>query len=229
MTEAEWLKALEQRHGAELQQKFSMTSAAVCGLGGLGSNVAISLARAGLGTLLLIDFDRVDVSNLHRQQYRVSQLGMYKTEAMKQILSEISPYCKVITHTVKMTEENLSLIADCGIVCECFDSAECKAMLVNGVAERYPEKHIVSASGMSGLHTGNRIQTKRLGKRLLYPHPALVVLLGAAAAVLLAYSFIALEETDPLRIAAYVLAFCAMTLACIRIPDIVRWVQRFRQ
>ena len=166
MTEAEWLKALEQRHGAELQQKLSMTSAAVCGLGGLGSNVAISLARAGLGTLLLIDFDRVDVSNLHRQQYRVSQLGMYKTEAMKQILSEISPYCKVITHTVKMTEENLSLIADCGIVCECFDSAECKAMLVNGVAEHYPEKHIVSASGMSGLHTGNRIQTKRLGKRL---------------------------------------------------------------
>lgn len=70
---------------------------------------------------------------------------------------------------------------------------------------------------------------KRLGKRLLYPHPALVVLLGAAAAVLLAYSFIALEETDPLRIAAYVLAFCALTLACIRIPDIVRWVQRFRQ
>ena len=166
MTEAEWLKALEQRHGAELQQKFSMTSVAVCGLGGLGSNVAISLARAGLGTLLLIDFDRVDVSNLHRQQYRVSQLGMYKTEAMKQILSEISPYCKVITRTVKMTEENLSLIADCGIVCECFDNAECKAMLVNGVAEHYPEKHIVSASGMSGLHTGNRIQTKRLGKRL---------------------------------------------------------------
>ena len=166
MTEAEWLKALEQRHGAELQQKFSMTSVAVCGLGGLGSNVAISLARAGLGTLLLIDFDRVDVSNLHRQQYRVSQLGMYKTEAMKQILSEISPYCKVITHTVKMTEENMSLIADCGIVCECFDNAECKAMLVNGVAERYPEKYMVSASGMSGLHTGNRIQTKRFGKRL---------------------------------------------------------------
>ena len=166
MTEAEWLKALEQRHGAELQQKISMASAAVCGLGGLGSNVAISLARAGLGTLLLIDSDRVDVSNLHRQQYRVSQLGMYKTEAMKQILSEISPYCKVITHTVKMTEENLSLIADCGIVCECFDNAECKAMLVNGVAARYPEKYIVAASGMSGLHTGNRIQTKRLGKRL---------------------------------------------------------------
>lgn len=166
MTETEWLKALEQRHGAELQRKFSSACVAVCGLGGLGSNVAISLARAGVGTLLLIDFDRVDISNLHRQQYRFSQLGMYKTEAMKQTLSEISPYCNIITHTVKLTEENLSLLADCGIVCECFDNAECKAMLVNGISEHYPEKYIVAASGMSGLHTANRIQTKRLGKRL---------------------------------------------------------------
>ena len=166
MTETEWLKALEQRHGAELQREFSSACVAVCGLGGLGSNVAVSLARAGVGTLLLIDFDRVDISNLNRQQYNVSQLGMYKTEAMKQTLSEISPYCNVITHTVKLTEENLSLPADCGIVCECFDNAECKAMLVNGISEHYPEKYIVAASGMSGLHTANRIQTKRLGKRL---------------------------------------------------------------
>ena len=166
MTETEWLKALEQRHGAELQRKFSSACVAVCGLGGLGSNVAISLARAGVGTLLLIDFDRVDISNLHRQQYRFSQLGMYKTEAMKQTLSEISPYCNIITHTVKLTEKNLSLPADCDVVCECFDNAECKAMLVNGISEHYPEKYIVAASGMSGLHTANRIQTKRLGKRL---------------------------------------------------------------
>ena len=166
MTREEWLSILEQRHGAELQQKFSAAFVAVCGLGGLGSNVAISLARAGVGTLLLIDFDRVDISNLHRQQYRVSQLGMYKTEAMKQTLSEISPYCNVITHTVKLTEENLSLIAECGIVCECFDNAECKAMLANGISERYPEKYIAAASGMSGLHTGNLIITKKFGKRL---------------------------------------------------------------
>lgn len=166
MTKEEWLGIFEQRHGADLQQKFSSACVAVCGLGGLGSNVAISLARAGIGTLHLIDFDKVDISNLHRQQYAVSQLGMYKTEAMKQTLAEIAPYCVVVTHTVKLTEENLSLIADCDIVCECFDNAECKAILVNGVAERYHEKYIVAASGMSGLHTGNSIQTKRLGKRL---------------------------------------------------------------
>ena len=166
MTMVEWYNALEQRHGADLQRKFSSACVAVCGLGGLGSNVAISLARAGLGTLHLIDFDKVDISNLHRQQYAVSQLGMYKTEAMKQTLAEIAPYCNVLIDTVKFKEENLSLIADCDIVCECFDNAEYKAMLVNGIAERYPEKYIVAASGMSGLHTGNSIQTKKLGKRL---------------------------------------------------------------
>ncbi len=166
MTKEKWYKALEIRHGADLQQKFSETSVAVCGLGGLGSNVAISLARSGVGTLHLIDFDRVDLSNLNRQQYSVSQLGMHKTEAMKQTLAEIAPYCKIVTHTVKLTEENLSLLADCDIVCECFDSAECKAMLVNGVSERYPEKYIATASGMSGLHTGNTIETKKFGKRL---------------------------------------------------------------
>lgn len=166
MTKKEWLDVLEQRHGAELQRRFSAASVAVCGLGGLGSNVAISLARAGIGRLHLIDFDRVDISNLHRQQYAVSQLGMYKTDAMKQILSEINPYCEVVTDTVRLNDENLSLIADCNIVCECFDNAECKAMLVNGASERYPDKYIVAASGMSGLHTGNTIQTKRLGRRL---------------------------------------------------------------
>ena len=166
MTEKEWYNILEQRHGCDLQRKFSSAAVAVCGLGGLGSNVAISLARAGIGKLVLIDFDKVDISNLHRQQYSVSQLGTYKTEAMKQTLSAIAPYCKVTTLTEKLTADNLSFLADCDIVCECFDNADCKAMLVDGIAELYPEKYIVAASGMSGLHTGNTITTKKLGKRL---------------------------------------------------------------
>ena len=166
MTREEWYSALEKRHGADLQKKFTSACTAVCGLGGLGSNAAISLARAGVGKLLLIDFDRVDISNLHRQQYTVSQLGMYKTEAMKQTLAQINPYCDIAVHTVRLTEDNLSLLSACDIICECFDNAECKAKLVNGISEHYPEKYIISASGMSGLHTGNTIQTKKLGRRL---------------------------------------------------------------
>lgn len=166
MTREEWFTALEERQGAELVRRLSESCVAVCGLGGLGSNVAITIARAGIGTLRIFDFDRVDISNLHRQQYKISQLGKYKTDAMKEIVAEINPYCNVITHTVRLTEENLPLVSDCDIVCECFDNAECKAMLINTVAERYPDKYIVSASGMSGLHTGNTITTKKLGKRL---------------------------------------------------------------
>lgn len=166
MTKAEWLSALEARHGKATQERFSAASVAVCGLGGLGSNVAISLARAGIGRLILIDFDRVDISNLHRQQYKVSQLGVSKTDAMRQILNEIAPYCEVTTHTARLNEDNIALTADCDIICECFDNAECKSMLVNGISENYPEKYIVAASGMSGLHTSNKITTRKFGKRM---------------------------------------------------------------
>ncbi|MBQ8905853.1 MAG: sulfur carrier protein ThiS adenylyltransferase ThiF [Ruminococcus sp.] len=166
MTKEEWYQALADRHGNELQNLLCKAKVAVCGLGGLGSNVAIALARMGVGSLVLIDFDRVDLSNLHRQQYKVSQLGIDKTEAMKQSLAEIAPYCNTITHTVQLTEENLSVLADCDIVCECLDDAASKAMLVNGLAEHFPKLYMIAASGMSGLHSGNTIQTKRFGKRL---------------------------------------------------------------
>lgn len=166
MTENDWNNVLAQRHGADLQRKFSAAAVAVCGLGGLGSNAAIALARAGVGTLLLIDHDRVELSNLHRQQYAPSQISMYKTDAMRQILAETTPFCHVITHAVRLTEENLSLLRGCDIICECFDDTACKAMLVNGAAEHFPDAYIVAASGMSGLHSGNTIRTRRIGKRL---------------------------------------------------------------
>ena len=85
-TKEQFYQALCERHGEELQKKFCAARVAVCGLGGLGSNVAIALARAGVGSLHLIDFDRVDMSNLNRQQYFVRQLGQYKTDALRETL-----------------------------------------------------------------------------------------------------------------------------------------------
>ncbi len=70
---------------------------------------------------------------------------------------------------------------------------------------------------------------KKIGKRLLFPHPAMVVLLCAIATVLLVYSFVALDEADPVSIGGYVVSFYALVLVCLRIPDIIGWVQRFRQ
>lgn len=162
----EFLEALEARHGAELQDKFSNAAVAVCGLGGLGSNIAIALARAGVGTLYLVDFDKVDLSNLNRQQYAVSQLGMNKTEALRETILSIAPYCRVILRTERITESNLTrLLGEADIICEAFDRAEEKAMLVNGILERFPEKYLVSGSGMAGLASSNIIQTRRVADR----------------------------------------------------------------
>lgn len=159
----EMLRALEQRHGKELQNRFSNASVAVCGLGGLGSNIAIALARAGVGKLHLIDFDRVDLSNLNRQQYAVSQLGRYKTEALKDVLKAIAPYCEVETDTVQITESNIEeLLRDADVICEAFDRAEAKAMLVNGVLEKLSGKYLVAASGMAGISSANSIQTRKV-------------------------------------------------------------------
>lgn len=161
----EMQRALEERHGKELQKKFSSGKVAICGLGGLGSNIAISLARAGVGKLILIDFDRVDVSNLHRQQYAAFQVGLSKTEALATILGKVAPYIEVVTHTLKVTEDNMKeLLQEADIICEAFDQAEEKAMLVNGMLEKMPEKYLVAASGMAGLAPANSIQTRRMTK-----------------------------------------------------------------
>ena len=164
-TKEEMIKALELKQGKKLQQKFSAATIAVCGLGGLGSNIAISLARAGIGKLILIDFDRVDVTNLHRQQYKASQVGRYKTEALTENLKEIAPYIELETHTIRITAENVQeLLSDAYIICEAFDNAECKAMLTNTVLETMPDKFLVAASGMAGLGSANAIKTRKITK-----------------------------------------------------------------
>ncbi len=162
----EWMDALAARHGKELQRRFSSATVAVCGLGGLGSNIAIALARAGIGKLVLIDFDKVDITNLHRQQYKASQIGRYKTDALAENLLEIAPYADIKTITARLSEDNFTtLLSDADIVCEAFDSPEAKAMLVNGVLERLTDCYLVAASGMAGLDTPNTIKTRKIVKR----------------------------------------------------------------
>lgn len=165
-TKEEWTAALEQRYGGELLKKISAATVAVCGLGGLGSNIAVLLARAGVGKLILIDFDRVDISNLHRQQYKASQLGQYKTQALAENLREIAPYITLIPRTERITGENFpALLRDADIICEAFDDPEAKAMLANGVLEAMPDRYLIAASGMAGFGSANAIRTRKITNR----------------------------------------------------------------
>lgn len=165
-TKEEFQKVFAARHGKECQKAFSAATVAVCGLGGLGSNIAVSLARAGIGKLILIDFDRVDITNLHRQQYKAAQIGQYKTEALCENLREIAPYIDLCPHTATVCESNAAaLLGEADIVCEAFDKAESKAMLVNFVLETMPEKYLVAASGMAGFGSPNAIRTRKVTSR----------------------------------------------------------------
>ena len=158
---------LVNRCGSVAVEKLQAARVAVVGLGGLGSNIAILLARMGVAHLHLIDFDKVDVSNLHRQQYFVEQVGLFKTEALASTLRKINPYINLKLSCVKLDEHNLAeLLKDEAIICEAFDKAETKALLVNEVLGSFTDKVIVAASGMAGLGEGNLIQAKRISKKL---------------------------------------------------------------
>ena len=153
---------LLKRNVKGISKKLKKAKVCILGLGGLGSNVAVLLARAGIGYLKLVDFDIVEASNLNRQQYRISHIGMKKTEAIKTIIKEINPFVEIEVLDIKVDRENiLSAVGDVEIVVEAFDVAETKAMaieelLING------DKILVSASGMAGIGSANEIITRKI-------------------------------------------------------------------
>lgn len=158
-------QALAQRHSFPIQQLLEKGNVAIVGLGGLGSHVAILLARMGVGQIHIIDFDVVDITNLNRQQYFLEQIGMNKTDALKQQILKINPYIDIIADCTRVTEQNIKqLLYKNDIICEALDDPKEKAMLVNGVREYFPEKKLVASSGLAGYESSNRIQTRRISK-----------------------------------------------------------------
>ncbi|MBI9089033.1 MAG: sulfur carrier protein ThiS adenylyltransferase ThiF [Desulfobacterium sp.] len=123
----------------------------IAGLGGIGSRVAELLVRSGEQRLTLIDFDRVEPSNLNRQFYFAHQTGGLKTEMLKKNLQQIRPLVEIETKTLKIDKGNIcSLFSDCTIIVEGFDRKESKKMLVETFART--EKQVVSASGIAGFN-----------------------------------------------------------------------------
>ena len=153
---------LLKRNVKGISEKLKKAKVCILGLGGLGSNVATLLARAGIGYLKLVDFDIVEASNLNRQQYRISHIGMKKTEAIRTIIKEINPFIEVETLDIKVNRENIhSIVGDIEIVVEAFDRAEIKAMTIEELLTN-KNKIVVSASGMSGLGSANEIITRKV-------------------------------------------------------------------
>ncbi len=160
-------RAFDARFPDEMRKKLRGAKVAVAGLGGLGSNIAVMLARSGIGHLFLVDFDVVDVTNLNRQMYFISHLGLPKTEALPQILYQINPYLICESMRIKVTPENVrELFKEYPIVCEAFDKPDQKAMLVRELLMQCPDTIVVSGNGMAGYGDTNDICTSQKMRRL---------------------------------------------------------------
>ena len=144
--------ALVERHGQERQQHLYTASVGIAGLGGLGSNIAVQLTRLGIGYLILADCDRVEISNLNRQSYRLCDIGRPKPEALTEQLLQINPYLCYEPHFLKLTPQNIP---------EIFDDPEQKAMLTETVLQRLPQAKLIVCSGMAGAGSANAITTSR--------------------------------------------------------------------
>jgi sulfur carrier protein ThiS adenylyltransferase len=139
----------------------------IAGLGGLGSNVAVALARLGAGKLIVADFDLVEEGNLTRQHYFLDQIGRPKVDATLENLSRINPNTQIETHRVKLTPQNIpQIFAEADVIAECFDRPDQKQMLVETVLTKMQRHLVVSVSGLAGYGNSNAIKTTRISKRL---------------------------------------------------------------
>ena len=156
--------ALAERIGREAADTLRGSVVGIAGLGGLGSNIALLLARSGVGKLVVADYDSVELSNIHRQGYPLSSVGMRKTDAIVKEIERINPWCTVEKHDIMLDRDNVSLFDGCDIVCEALDVAENKIMLIESLSSR--GKKIVSGNGMAGMGDANSIVTRKIGNSL---------------------------------------------------------------
>lgn len=150
------------------EEKFRLLQSVkigIAGAGGLGSNCAFNLVRSGLKRLVLVDFDKVEVSNLNRQFYFMDQLGMAKVEALRTNLLRINPELELEIYPERMEPGNLTrFFKDCQVIVEAVDRAEVKQMILEYWCGS--GKFLVSASGLAGYGQSDAIQVHHFRKDL---------------------------------------------------------------
>jgi sulfur carrier protein ThiS adenylyltransferase len=145
-------------------EKLRGTCIGIAGCGGLGSNCAMALARAGVGTLVIADFDSVTLENLDRQYYFREQVGQKKVLALQENIRKVNPDIDVQVHDVRLgPDEVLQIFKNCQVIVEAFDRADMKLMIIETVSERFPDKFIIAGSGLAGYGANNALRTRRLG------------------------------------------------------------------
>lgn len=151
----------------DIDPRLADKRVAIIGCGGLGSNAAEMLTRAGVGHLVLIDFDVVSESNLNRQAFFADQIGMLKTEALAANLRRIRPAVELTLVSERLTLATLvDAVAGADVTIEAVDAAETKAMITAAFMDHLSAMPLVTASGIAGCGSANSIVTERLAEHL---------------------------------------------------------------
>ncbi len=141
------------------------SGAGIAGCGGLGSNIAVMMARSGIGRLVLADFDRVEIGNLNRQRYDLDDIGKPKAEALKEAILSIDPGITVETYDVVLDRSNIKeIFSGCDIIFEAFDSPEAKSMILEAVLSDMPGKPIICGNGMGGISDPSLMSTRKIAE-----------------------------------------------------------------
>jgi sulfur carrier protein ThiS adenylyltransferase len=137
----------------------------VAGCGGLGSNAAVSLARAGIGGLILADFDLVEESNLNRQAFFLDDIGAPKVAALAGYLRRINPAIRLMLHDIRLEAAVVAeVFGAADLLLEAFDRAESKRWLIEAWCRAFPDRPVVAASGLSGLGKTEGMRVHRAGR-----------------------------------------------------------------
>lgn len=152
------------RHTPGVHARLKKARVGIAGCGGLGSTAAMALARAGVGKLVIADFDVVEPSNLNRQQYFVSQIGQPKVRALAENVRKANPFVRIEAHYRRVVAENVvSLFGRCHVIIEAFDRADQKEMLAEAVLSRLPKTPLILGNGMAGWGGNNLLKTRQMG------------------------------------------------------------------
>lgn len=152
---------------SEIEEHLKKFRVGIAGAGGLGSNCAVLLARSGVGTLVIADYDRVEKSNLSRQFYFKGQEGMLKTEALKENLSRIRPETNVLIHSLRLDRNNIfDIFSGCDVIVEALDSSEIKEMFIETVQSVLRRIPLIAGSGIAGWGNNEILKSRKIDETL---------------------------------------------------------------
>ncbi len=159
--------AITERCPGGISGILRKSTVGIAGAGGLGSNIATYLARSGVGRIIIADYDRVEPSNLNRQNFNLSHLGLFKVDAISAVISQINPEVEVVAYVAKVDRDNMAdIFRGCDIICEAFDAAAEKTRFVEGVSSLLPGIPLVCGSGMAGIGDTDSMTIRKMSDTL---------------------------------------------------------------